>query len=211
MTQPAAGRHAPAADSTTTAKQQIRDQVQAGRGQSTAGERALADAGRTSHTLRLLDSGPAPAWVACYCSIAPEPDTGALLAALLDRGIRVLAPVLTDGAGRGLRQPDWAELIDPDRLRPGWHGIPEPDGPRLGAQGLHRADLVIGSALAATLDGRRLGTGGGWYDRALGYRREGVPLWVLLNHVEVLPELPIEPHDLPVQAIITEQAALSVN
>jgi hypothetical protein len=46
--------------------------------------------------------------------------------------------------------------------------------------------------------------GGGWYDRALRHRRPGTPVWALANADEVLPALPSEPHDLPVDAVVTE-------
>ena len=100
------------------------------------------------------------------------------------------------------RKPDWAWATD--ELRPGWAGIPEPTGPGLGIDALGQADVIVVPCLAVSRDGSRLGMGGGWYDRALHHRRPGTPVWALANADEVLPKLPSEPHDLPVDAVVTE-------
>ena len=69
---------------------------------------------------------------------------------------------------------------------------------------LSKADLVLCSGLAATRDGRRLGVGGGWYDRALRAARPGVPAWILLDDADIVDDLPTEPHDRRVDAIVTQ-------
>ncbi|MDA8438565.1 MAG: hypothetical protein M0Z51_06865 [Propionibacterium sp.] len=69
---------------------------------------------------------------------------------------------------------------------------------------LSEADLVLCSGLAAARDGRRLGVGGGWYDRALRTARPGVPAWILLDDADILDDLPTEPHDRRVDAIVTQ-------
>ena len=100
------------------------------------------------------------------------------------------------------RRPDWAWATDD--LRSGWAGIPEPSGPPLGIEALEQADVIVVPCLAVSRDGARLGMGGGWYDRALHHRRPGASVWALANADEVLPALPSEPHDLPVDAVVTE-------
>ena len=113
--------------------------------------------------------------------------------------LRVLLPVL---AGR--RTPDWAWYAGPAALRPGWHGIPEPTTPPLGPDALGAVSLVVTSALAATASGERLGTGGGWYDRALTHRSPDAVVAALVNEREVLGHLPTEPWDVRVAALVTE-------
>ncbi|MDO5066425.1 MAG: 5-formyltetrahydrofolate cyclo-ligase [Propionibacteriaceae bacterium] len=153
-------------------------------------------------TIVLTHLPPHPGVVALYASRPGEPGTAPLVRTLEQLGWRVLLPKLG-------RSPDWAWATHP--LRPGWAGIPEPTGPGLGPESLALADLLILPALAVALDGSRLGTGGGWYDRALPHARPRAPRWVLVNDDEVLPELPIEPHDLPVDAAITERGFTLLN
>lgn len=153
----------------------------------------------------------ASAVIACYLSRAPEPGTLVLVDALRSRGHRILAPVLGRRAGAGTPRPvAWAWYEGPTRTAPGLWGIPEPMGTALGAAALHGADLVIASALAAGRDGTRLGTGGGWFDRALTELPARVPVWVLLNDDELFGTLPQEIHDHRVDVLITATATHTI-
>lgn len=135
--------------------------------------------------------------MACYASVGSEPHTWALMDALRDSGVRVLVPVLR-------REPDWAWYEGREHTRPGPQGILEPLGPRLGREALAEASLIWASGLAGTPAGDRLGTGGGWYDRALGWASPPARVGMLLYDDEVLDWLPTDPWDRPVQVIVTE-------
>lgn len=135
--------------------------------------------------------------MACYASVGSEPPTWALMDALRDSGVRVLVPVLR-------REPDWAWYQGREHTRPGWQGIPEPVGPRLGREALAEASLIWASGLAGTPRGDRLGTGGGWYDRALAWAAPPARVGMLLYDDELLDWLPTDPWDRPVQVIVTE-------
>ena len=69
-----------------------------------------------------------------------------------------------------------------------------------------RARLVLVPALAADREGRRLGRGGGYYDRTLSLTAAEVPLVVVLNDDELVDELPAEPHDRRVTAALLADA-----
>ena len=73
-------------------------------------------------------------------------------------------------------------------------------------------DLVIVPLLAFDRDGRRLGQGGGYYDRALAdlkARREVLALGLAYSGQEVA-DLPHEPHDQGLDAILTEKEYIAV-
>ena len=63
------------------------------------------------------------------------------------------------------------------------------------------------SSLAVDRGGRRLGQGGGWYDRMLPLRRDGVRVFAMVYDDELVPgPLPTQTHDETVDAVITSDA-----
>jgi 5-formyltetrahydrofolate cyclo-ligase len=135
--------------------------------------------------------------LAAYVPDAKEPGHGRLPAAFTQLGARVLLPVVpAEGAELG-----WA--VDTGRLAPGRFGLLEPVGHRLGATAVGTADVVVVPALAVSRDGVRLGRGGGYYDRALRHVRPGAVLVAVVFDDELLDELPAEPHDVRVTAVVT--------
>lgn len=65
-------------------------------------------------------------------------------------------------------------------------------------------DLIVVPGIAFCSDGRRLGQGGGWYDRFLSQVRPGcVTVGVCFDEL-LVDELPIEPHDVRVDVIVTD-------
>ena len=73
-------------------------------------------------------------------------------------------------------------------------------------------DLVIAPLLAFQRDGVRLGQGGGYYDRALEALRARKPLFVLgvAYGGQQAENLPHEPHDQRLDAILTEKEYIAV-
>jgi len=183
-----------------TEKAALRVRLREARAQVSADDQAIADAARTDLLLGLVArwSGP-PATVALYLSRPGEPDTIALAAALHRSGHTLLVP--SPGLGTPWASPDWAPYGEP--LSPGPRDIPVPPGPGLGAGALAEAGLIILPGLAGTPGGVRLGSGGGWYDRALLVAPEA-ERWLLVDDREVLEQLPHEGHDLGVDKLITQ-------
>jgi 5-formyltetrahydrofolate cyclo-ligase len=134
-----------------------------------------------------------------YTSFRSEVETTALFSWALRAGKTVCAPRIL--APRLMA----AYLIaDPDAdLAPGTWGIPEP------REGLaevppERVDAVVVPGSAFDTAGRRCGYGGGFYDTFLLRTRPGVPRVALAFEAQLLEELPCEPHDLAVDAVVTE-------
>lgn len=175
------------------AKATLRSRLRAARG-----VRGVDVAGNTARTQRVLAACAGSDVIAAYASIPGEPDTLTLIEQLRLAGVKVLLPVLR-------RAPDWAWYTGPDALAAGPLGIPQPTGPALGAAALVRADRIWLPGLAGTPSGDRLGTGGGWYDRALGYAAADAIRGLLLFDDEVLAELPTDSWDQPVHLLVTER------
>ena len=126
---------------------------------------------------------------------------------------RALLPVLRDEAGAPLGEPRWG-LWEAGRALVTLRRPPaQPDGEARGAESLKEADLIVIPALAASTDGTRLGQGGGWYDRALVHRCPGTPVVAAIFDDEVLEAgvIPAEPHDVPVDAIVTPTRTITAN
>ena len=140
--------------------------------------------------------------VAAYVSVGHEPCTRLLLERLTERGVRVLLPVLGPHLSRS-----WAyyrgaaDLAERAPGRP-----PEPSGRVLPPEEVERVDALLIPALAVDRGGRRLGQGGGWYDRLLPLRADGVRVFAMVHDDELVAgPLPAEAHDEPVDAVITPE------
>ncbi|OYO24523.1 5-formyltetrahydrofolate cyclo-ligase [Enemella dayhoffiae] len=186
------------------AKQLLRAAVRQRRTARSEQERATDDHARFLHLQRFWGMPTAGSVVAIYLSHGSEPSTLELISWLAAHQVRILLPVLDrQPDGRPRREPDWAAYAGPERLRAGLWGIPEPTTEPLGATGLAEAAVIVCSGLAGTERGDRLGVGGGWYDRARAYAAADAVSLLLLNDDEVLPTLPVQPWDRPVDVIAT--------
>lgn len=95
-----------------------------------------------------------------------------------------------------------------DGIRVNRFGIPEPAAP---GQVLDAAelDLVLMPLTAFDRNGNRLGTGGGWYDRTLSALPDRPPRRVGIAFAcQEHPSLPTEPWDVPLHAVVTEDACI---
>lgn len=132
-----------------------------------------------------------------------EVPTLPLLNALVAGGSDVLLPVaLPDGV------LEWAPYAGVDALAPAGMGLLEPTTPRRGPDAILAADAVLVPALAVDRRGGRLGQGGGYYDRILP-RYGGLVVGVVADD-EVIEEVPVEPHDQRVAALLTPSGGLEM-
>lgn len=104
------------------------------------------------------------------------------------------------------REMDAVETESLDRLVTGRYGLREPaDGP---VRRPEEIDLIILPGLAYDRCGRRLGRGGGYYDRFLA--RPGVRATTcgVAMAGQVLDEVPTGQYDRPVDVLITDEGVL---
>ncbi len=99
---------------------------------------------------------------------------------------------------------------DPNTLVRGAYGIaePHPDWPVV-APG--EVDLVVVPGVAFDRRGNRLGYGGGYYDRMLPDVKAANPAAKLVGLAygfQIVPELPREEHDIPMNGVATEDGLL---
>ncbi|WP_406074822.1 5-formyltetrahydrofolate cyclo-ligase [Micromonospora sp. NBC_01638] len=165
------------------------------------GPARVAAAGRVQVELVALVRRLRPQRMTAYVPVGSEPggaDLPEVLRAALPADAELLLPVLL--ADLDL---DWAAYTGPDDLIAAGRGIREPVGARLGVAAVAGAQLVVVPALAVDHLGRRLGRGGGSYDRALARVPEATLTVVPLHDGELVEALPAESHDRRVRAVVT--------
>ncbi|WP_166649077.1 5-formyltetrahydrofolate cyclo-ligase [Naumannella halotolerans] len=190
-------------------KQRLRQAVLLRRSVRPAAETAEMDRVRAQHLIDFLGNNLGPDLVvACYLSRPGEPGTLQAVGMLRAAGAKVLLPAF--GPDASAADPQWAWYAGPEELQRGPFGIPQPTTERLRPQTLAEAQVIICPGLAATASGDRLGTGGGWYDRALTWSDPKAAVVLLLNDNEVLDSLPTAENDVPVDVIITEERVIAV-
>lgn len=172
--------------------------------------RNRAEAEGIAHQIRALASSMGEVTLPALFAPTPlEPDMSLTLG-LFERA---LLPVLLDEAGAPLGAPRWGLWEAGQALVTLGRPPAQPVGEARGAESLKEADLIVIPALAASADGTRLGQGGGWYDRALMHRSPTTPVVAVIFDDEVVEAglIPAEPHDVPVDAIVTPTRTITAN
>ncbi|HVP67354.1 MAG TPA: 5-formyltetrahydrofolate cyclo-ligase [Anaeromyxobacteraceae bacterium] len=145
-----------------------------------------------------------PAWkrartVALYAPIGAEVDTSELVRRALAGGKRVAWPVLR--AGRVAL--DFAACA-PEELVAGALGTREPPASALAVPPAE-IDLVVVPGVAFDESGNRLGRGRGHYDATLAGLPGTASRVGLAFEIQLVPLVPREDHDAPLDAVVTER------
>ncbi len=141
--------------------------------------------------------------VMSYMPIAGEVDATEINQAVLRHGKTLLLPRVYRDPPR-LAAIACHSLTEP--MERGSYQILEPaEGP---AWPVERIDLVVVPAVAYDLRGFRLGKGGGFYDRFLSQPRLRAVTCGLAFAEQVLPNVPIQEHDQPIQMLAAEAEVL---
>lgn len=135
--------------------------------------------------------------VAGYWRIRDEADCQPILVKLMDGGQSVLLPVVT-AAGAALDFRLWAS--DAPLYEAGFGTLaPADTAPR------RAPDLILMPLLGFDAEGTRLGYGGGYYDRTIASLGKKPMLVGLAFAAQRLEAIPRQPHDVPLDAVVTEE------
>jgi 5-formyltetrahydrofolate cyclo-ligase len=157
--------------------------------------------------LAALDAVDRARTLLAFAAFGSEVDLDPLLRDVITRRVGVFLPFV-----ERFSPPDLgiARVRDLDRdLVASRLGIREPDPDRRRPARADRVDVVIAPGVAFDAQGRRLGYGAGFYDRLLARLRPGTPVIAVAFEVQMVEELPEEPHDRRVSAIVTERRLLT--
>ncbi len=185
------------------AKQALRGRILAARDDLPAAVRA-ADAQAIRARLEALPSLALAQTVLLTLPFASEWDTRPLAAHALAAGKRVVVPRV-DRVARMLRLHAIVDLHADVVL--GHLGIPEPRE-TLPIVDPAAVDWVLVPGVAFDASGRRLGYGGGFYDRLLPLVPASAPRIAGAFHLQIVDEVPTGPHDRRVDAVVSPTRTL---
>lgn len=144
--------------------------------------------------------------VLLFRSLADEIDTASIFAETARAGQRTYAPRVV-----GEQLEFVAVDLASDWSRGAYKTLEPKRGPTLDYRDLTSGlPVIVVPGVAFTARGDRLGRGGGHYDRALAAIRAVAPLVAvgLALDVQIVPELPIEPHDQRLDAVVTDEGTV---
>jgi len=143
--------------------------------------------------------------VFCYAAMAEEVQTWELLERALAEGKTVCLPKIT---GKGMMEAVCLPSLEV--LVPGDFGIltVKPELQQILPAG--RIDFVVVPGAAFSIQGARLGLGGGYYDRFLARTVDAYRAAVTFD-VQLSEDIPVEKHDCYMDAVITEKRLIFCN
>jgi 5-formyltetrahydrofolate cyclo-ligase len=162
-------------------------------------EEAQKKSERIGATVRTLPEYKSAKTILFYVSAKKnEVDTHALIREALSKGVKALVPV-TDF---DMNELIVSELLDMKELAPARFGLLEPGGDAIRPANPAEADIIIVPGVAFDRECRRIGFGGGYYDRLLS---DGGAVSIALSYEgQMVERVPTDSRDLPADIIVTE-------
>jgi 5-formyltetrahydrofolate cyclo-ligase len=175
--------------------------------------RALSPSEQRQHSLKLVRRIKRLRWlwrakrVAAYLAVDGELSLAPLIADLQQTGKRVYLPVLRPQPQRKL----WFARYTPhSRLQPNRFAILEPSLSATERRPAWILDVILLPLVAFDADCRRIGMGGGFYDRTLAYQHRRLgwqrPRLIGIAHeCQRIERVFVRPWDIPLDAVVTER------
>jgi len=176
-------------------KQQLREQLKQTRLATPTIERHRHDAVIRTRVLALPEVIQSRS-IFCFISFADEVDTHQIIRELQQQGKIVLVPkILNNRKMAAILFSSWSELATDS------FGIlvPSSSEPYLGD-----IDICLTPGLGFSPSGQRIGYGRGYYDTWFKMH-PAVPKFALAYDCQVLPYIPVDNTDVPVDKIVTEK------
>ena len=139
-----------------------------------------------------------------YVDVRDEARTRADLPRVIETDKRIIIPYCVDG------ELELFHLTSMDQLELGMYKILEPraelrDAPEHRVD-VHDLDLILVPGVGFDRRGGRTGHGKGYYDKLLENARPDTPLVALAFECQMFDEIPMQPHDIYMDKVVTESA-----
>ena len=180
---------------TVQRKKSLRKNIRAAERSLSEGFRKSSDAAISKNILS-LDTYQEAKTVFLFVGYGSEINTDSLIGDALKSGKRVTVPLCT---GKGIMEAK--EIHSLSELRPGFCGIPEPSEKAVSVP-FSEIDFALIPCYSCDREGRRLGKGGGFYDRFLETFKGSSAIVVrecLMNY-----SIPMEEHDAAILPVVTD-------
>lgn len=159
--------------------------------------------------LKSLEEYKSGRLIMCYVDFNNEVMTKAFIDQSIEEGKRILVPAIADTTA-GKKEMCAAEIASvKSDLEPGAYGILEPKKNNLKKVEPSEIDLVVVPGVVFNTDGHRIGYGAGYYDRFLKKLRSGCVKVGVAFEIQVLTQIPVDKHDVPVEILITENGIIT--
>ncbi|WP_203135959.1 5-formyltetrahydrofolate cyclo-ligase [Microbacterium sp. JZ31] len=191
-------------DALDQAKRALRAELRERRQQLSDAQRETAADGVRRQLEALVDALGARS-VSCFLSSPTEPGTRLFINAAIERGIRVLLPVMRED---GLL--DWTVASAAGEEVQSPLGVPEAVGDLLGPIAVNDVDLMIVPAAAVDRGGMRMGWGRGFFDKTIGSMANCPPVYAVIYDSELVDSVPQDVHDQPVTGVVTPTRTLEL-
>jgi 5-formyltetrahydrofolate cyclo-ligase len=139
-----------------------------------------------------------------YAAFGSEVPTTKMMEAGLEAGKTIVLPITDTKTNRLIIR----RISDLSCLVKNKYGIPEPAIDSTDSFNAHDIDLIIVPGIVFDEEGWRIGYGGGYYDRFLSRINPSVPWVSVAFELQIVPRIPSESHDLPVDKIVTEKRVI---
>lgn len=182
----------PLAEQKSATRQSIRQELS----QLGNAEKHLASLSIVRQLFDWIVQNPGLKTIAIYAALPNEPQLEQLHQ--LAEGIDFVYPLSQDDG-----RMQFYKVSEISELTLGMFNIPEPN-PNLHPAIEHASiDAFICPGVAFTSNGRRLGKGGGYYDRILENRKENAQIIGVAFQCQLIDDLPAEAHDIQMDAVIS--------
>ena len=142
-----------------------------------------------------------------YVATKTEVQTENMIKKSLAMGKKVFIPIMINASN----DLDASWLIDFDKeLRENSQGILEPKEEYRRVFSPEKIDLIILPGVAFDFMGNRIGRGKGYYDRFLKKVRSSAFKIALAYEIQIVENISVDVHDIPVNKIITENRIIEI-
>ncbi|MBF0542274.1 MAG: 5-formyltetrahydrofolate cyclo-ligase [Nitrospirae bacterium] len=138
-----------------------------------------------------------------FASFRSEVDTFSLINNAFNTGIKVILPkVIRDEKCLIISEINSLKDLQLSKM-----GILEPISPHVFP--INEINLIIMPGAAFDHKRNRLGYGGGYYDKLLAEMTKITQTIAIAYQEQIIPEVPVEPHDIKVDMIITDKEIIT--